>query len=142
MQKLILIRGIPGSGKSTYSNKIRAHLIKFGYDPNDIIQCEADMFFEDDEGNYNWDESKLGIAHKTCFNNAKNALSNHKIAIVSNTFVTRKSLKPYIKLASEMNAEVEVYRCTGNYQNVHNVPPEVVDNMRENFLPFDGEKIV
>lgn len=142
MQKLIIIRGIPGSGKSTYSNKLRAHLIKFGYDPNDIIQCEADMYFEDEEGNYNWNPELLGKAHKFCFEECKRALAAHKIAIVSNTFVDRKSIKKYAKLAEEMNAELEVYHCTGKYQNVHNVPKETVENMLSNIKPWDGEMFV
>lgn len=142
MQKLIIIRGIPGSGKTTYSNKMKAHLVKFGYDPNDVVQYEADMYFMDDKGNYNWDADKLCSAHKWCYNKAKEALQNHKIVIVSNTFINRKLLKPYIKLAEETNAECEIYHCTGNWKNVHNVPDETIKRMIEHFQSYDGEILV
>jgi len=53
---LTLVRGLPGSGKSTFANFIW----------NDYAICEADKFFTDKEGNYNFDASKLKEAHKWC----------------------------------------------------------------------------
>ena len=55
---LILVRGIPGSGKSTFANLIW----------NSYAICEADKFFYDKDGNYNFDPSKLKQAHEWCQN--------------------------------------------------------------------------
>ena len=53
---LTLVRGLPGSGKSTFANNIT----------NEFSVCEADKFFYDKEGNYNFDATKLSQAHKWC----------------------------------------------------------------------------
>ena len=62
---LILIRGLPGSGKSTMAR------VKY---PNHI-HLEADMYFEDDKGNYNFDPKKLKEAHKWCLETTRSLLS-------------------------------------------------------------------
>ena len=51
---LTLVRGLPGSGKSTFANWIW----------NEYAVCEADKFFYDKEGNYNFDAIKLREAHE------------------------------------------------------------------------------
>lgn len=142
MEKLFIIRGVPGSGKTTYSNRLKANLIKFGYDPDDIVQLEADMFFEDEYGNYNWKPELLSTAHAWCFNSAKQALKNHKIVIVSNTFINIRDIDRYVNLAIDMDIDYYIYRCNNNYQNVHNVPKSAVDRMRLNLKPYNGEKMV
>ena len=58
--------------------------------------------------------------------------------IVSNTFATKRELKPYFDFADENDIPVDVYRCTGEYQNVHNVPEEVVPE-RENGIEIVKE---
>ena len=55
MSKLIIVRGAMGSGKTTFANKLTRNLIKFGYSPTDICHFEADQYFEDENGNYNFD---------------------------------------------------------------------------------------
>ena len=56
MKKLILLRGLPGSGKSTFaksiSNESTGHI-------------ESDMFFVKD-GEYKFDGSKIKDAHNWC----------------------------------------------------------------------------
>ena len=52
MSKLLIIRGLPGSGKSTLARNIWMNT-----DFDDIF--EADMYFEDNLGNYNFDATKL-----------------------------------------------------------------------------------
>jgi len=53
---LFLVRGLPGSGKTSFASAIW----------NDYAVCEADKFFYDKEGNYNFDGSKLKEAHAWC----------------------------------------------------------------------------
>jgi adenylate kinase family enzyme len=56
---LFLVRGIPGSGKSTFAKHIW----------NEYAICEADKFFHNKEtGEYNFDPSRLKEAHEWCRN--------------------------------------------------------------------------
>ena len=142
MTKLIIVRGAMGSGKSTFANKLTSKLIRFGYKPTDICHFEADQFFMDEYGNYNFVPTKLWLAHKQCFEKTKKCLLRDKIVIVSNTFATKKEMKPYMDFADENDIPVEVYRCTGEYQNVHGVPDDVVVAKRKQMEDIPNEVFV
>lgn len=142
MSKLIIVRGAMGSGKSTFANRLANKLIKFGYKPTDICHFEADQFFMDENGNYNFDPTKLWLAHKQCLEKTKKCLFREKIVIVSNTFATKKEMKPYMDFAEENDIPVEVYRCTGEYHNVHGVPDDVVVAKRKQMEDIPNEEFV
>ena len=142
MTKLIIVRGAMGSGKSTFANKLTNKLIRFGYKPTDICHFEADQFFMDEYGNYNFVPTKLWLAHKQCLEKTKKCLLRDKIVIVSNTFSTKKEMKPYMDFADENDIPVEVYRCTGEYQNVHGVPDDVVVAKRKQMEDIPNEVFV
>lgn len=142
MSKLFIIRGIPGSGKSTFAEHLINKLLRFGYDEQDIVHAEADMYFIDDAGNYNFDDSKLAIAHQTCYDKIENALKANKIAIVSNTFVDANSVDKYVKLGEKYDAEITIYRRTAEYKSIHNVPIEVINKMKHNFADVKDEVIL
>ena len=129
MSKLIMFIGIPGSGKTTAAKKFQAAC------STSIAIYEADMFFEKN-GKYKWNPNLLGQAHKWCFDNVENELKNGNSVIVSNTFLTPKERKPYFELAKKYNAEIMVFTCSGEYQNVHNVPAEKLEIMKKRFIPF------
>jgi predicted kinase len=126
MAKIILIRGLPGAGKSTYAKQ-------FG-----IYHLEADMFFVKD-GKYQWSANQIGAAHEWCFKSFCVAVDNNMDVVVSNTFVTLKEMQRYLDFASMNGIEVEVFKMINNYGSIHNVPEETLNRMRKNFEKYDGE---
>ena len=72
----------------------------------------------------------------------KKCLLRDKIVIVANTFATKKEMKPYMDFAEENDIPVEVYRCTGEYQNVHGVPDDVVVAKRKQMEAIPNEVFV
>jgi len=133
MKQLILVRGIPGSGKSTLARNL-CDLVDNTIS-NTVLSrhFEADMFFLDEAGNYNFDASKLNRAHMWCQNKTREALAQDRTVVVSNTFTTIKELKPYFALAREFFIVPVVYLAQNQFPNVHNVPAEKLEQMRNRF---------
>jgi predicted kinase len=124
MSKLIIIRGLCGSGKTTYAKqllaegKVQAHF-------------EADMYFENvTTGEYMFDQTKLGLAHDFCYVKTTQALEEGKNVAVANTFTRHGEMKHYITYCKAHGHEVETVVMTGDYGSVHNVPPETLEKMR------------
>ena len=118
--KLVIIRGLPGSGKSTMAKT----LALVGY-----RHFEADQYFERD-GAYRFDPEKLKEAHAWCLLQAKHCMLQGKDCVVSNTFTKLWEMKPYIDLARALDAEIQIIVASGKWKNVHNVPEEVIERMR------------
>jgi len=129
MAKLILVRGIPGSGKSTYAKGLG------------LNHFEADMYFERN-GKYEFDPSQIKNAHEWCQREVRATLKKDEDVIVSNTFTQHWELKPYLDMAEELGVEVRVIRMTADYGNIHGVPETVIETMKERFEDFPGEEVI
>lgn len=129
---IYLIRGIPGSGKSTLAALVKYAIAKCGWS---TYSFEADTFFVNPTTNeYVFNAEKLGEAHSQCQASVERVMSEEKgVVIVSNTFVYRAHLEPYLKMARKYGYTPIEYVCRGNFQNVHGVPPDVMRKMKLNF---------
>ena len=132
MQKLrlILIRGVPGSGKTTLAKNAMTVASLMG---TPFKHFEADQYFEDENGVYKFDASKLGNAHAACQYQTEEALFHEYSVIVSNTFTTLKEVRPYNEIANRVGCDIEIIDATGNYTSVHNVPEEAMKRMRDRY---------
>ena len=133
MTQLIIVRGLPGSGKSTLAHLIAGEINRG--DPGMAQVFEADQFFMID-GKYQFEASELPQAHGDCLARTAKHLERGGVAIVSNTFTTRRELKPYFNLAKKFGIVPVVYLAQNNFGSVHNVPEETMAKMRERFC-FD-----
>ena len=130
---LFLVRGIPGSGKSTFAKHIW----------NEYAICEADKFFHNKEtGEYNFDPSRLKEAHEWCRNEVETKMKDHQVnpqyypeIVVSNTFTQEWEMQTYIDLAKKYGYQVTTLIIENRHgnSNVHNVPAETLDRMRQRF---------
>lgn len=129
MATLYIIRGLPGSGKST----IARDLLEQKPGANHF---EADMYFIDrinDE--YKFDAARIGDAHEWCQEHVAESLSNGNDTIVSNTTTRYFDLVVYLMIAKGCGAKVLILDCVDNYGSIHNVPEKVMDRMRAQWQP-------
>ena len=125
MEKVLyIVRGIPGSGKSTFAKTL------------DGQHYEADMYFIDEEGNYNFDVTKIKDAHQWCqsFVETDMVLEYPKI-VVSNTFTQNWEMEPYFKLAKEYGYTVFTIVVENRHGGVnqHGVPEDKLQMMKDRF---------
>ena len=126
-----ILRGLPGSGKSTYAKK----LVNAGY-----LHYENDQYFIHD-GKYEFDQKKAKDAANWCYSQFMKALRAKKNVVISNVFVTRKAVDRYVDIAKTFGADVEVRRFNGDFGNVHDVPANVYASMKRAFQDYPGEKV-
>jgi predicted kinase len=135
MEKVLyIVRGIPGSGKSTFAKMLVGE---------DFLVCEADKYFIDKEtGEYNFDSTKIKEAHKFCQDTVesymKDSLVNdqfYREIAVSNTFTQEWEMRPYFELAKNYGYKVfsVVVENRHGGTNQHGVPEEVLTKMCERF---------
>lgn len=126
--KLRIIRGIPGSGKSTFAKS-------FG-----CLHVENDMFRMRD-GGYCFDGRSKGVKNN-CLRFVEEALRLGIDVCVSNVFWNYDGVNQYVELGKFYGADVEVYKIVGNHKNLHNVPDHVVKGFQNKWEDFRGEKVV
>lgn len=117
---LYIIRGIPGTGKSTLAKKLTEHVY------------EADQFFINaDTGAYEFNPEKLDEAHRYCQTSVISAMAKKlPVIAVANTFTRRWEIEPYYRMANAMNYTViEITLTNAPFNNIHNVPVGTIMNM-------------
>uniref|UniRef100_A0A3B4VK84 NEDD4 binding protein 2 n=1 Tax=Seriola dumerili TaxID=41447 RepID=A0A3B4VK84_SERDU len=133
---LVLLRGAPGSGKSTKARALLEH------NPGGVILSTDDYFTR--HGEYQFDPTALGEAHEWNHNQAKEAFERGtNPIIIDNTNMQGWEMKPYVALKHGYkvlfqepdtwwkNKPRELERRT-----THNVPGETIRRMLNGYERF------
>ena len=120
--KLHLIRGVPGSGKTTFAKSLGI-----------IDHYEADQWFAANGG---FSKTGLQESHKWCESKVFSAMDARRDVVVSNTFCKLWEMQPYLEKARRTGHLVIVSVMTGRWDNLHHVPQYRVNQMLDSFEPF------
>ena len=118
-----MVRGLPGSGKTTFANVICDKVVS------------ADDYHYDEEGVYRFTIKNMAAAHRYCQGKTRSIMETGKDVAVANTSTTKKELKPYYDLAEEFGYTVYSIVVENRHGgvNVHNVPAETLEKMKTRF---------
>ncbi|XP_068259127.1 NEDD4-binding protein 2 isoform X3 [Nyctibius grandis] len=134
-QVLVLLRGVPGSGKSYLARTLLED------NPGGIILSTDDYFYK--HGQYHYDPDCLGEAHDWNRKRAKEAFEMRiSPIIIDNTNIQAWEMKPYVTLAQQFKYKV-MFREPDTWwkfnpkelerRNIHGVSKEKIKRMLERY---------
>jgi hydroxymethylpyrimidine pyrophosphatase-like HAD family hydrolase len=136
---LYIIRGLPGSGKTTFADSIVAMA------PGDVVRLEADDYFICSNGTYEYDPAKISHAHDECMTKFLGAMHLKKHIIISNTSIKDWEWRDYRNLAEKEGYMVHVLIKENYHDGVstHGVPLGKIIQMKNNFsVNLYGRKVL
>jgi hypothetical protein len=143
---LLLIRGLPGSGKTTLTNillSLNDRSVAYAADDwmHDCVDVTSD---HSSCGEYEFSPSMLTKCHELCQESVRKALGDFgpRLVIVHNTFTQDWEMEPYIRMAELFDPcgyepyDVELFTIVMENRHdscsIHNVPEEAMDRMYKN----------
>lgn len=127
MKTLIIMRGLPGSGKSTKASSFGGK------------KLSTDDYFSVN-GKHQFDPSKLTEAHEWNQNRTEKAMVlSEPIIVIDNTNTQFWEMQPYVKLAFQYGYNIEFHSPNTRWawdekilteKNTHGVPLEVIERMK------------
>jgi len=126
---LILLRGLPGSGKTALAKVLSEN----GKYP---IYSVDDYFTDEKTGQYEFNHTENHIAYKACERNTENRLKEGiEKVIVHNTFTIDWELQPYFEMAKKYNYTLFITTVENYHKglNTHGIAEEQLRKMAEKY---------
>ena len=133
--RLTIIRGLPGTGKSTYASDLA---LEAG-----SLFIEADMFRVRD-GRYKFDLDELGACVGVANAIMRKAAAVGADVIVAGCLTKVHTIDDLVKQCKQVapggRVEVRVIRMVRHWGDIHNVPTHVIQKMASQFEDYPNEE--
>lgn len=113
---LVIIRGLPGSGKTTLARMYEAE----GY-----VHIEKDIYRVNDAGDYEYNEANNPALEQQCLDNVQRHLRRGRDVVVSNCNEILSCVDRYINMAVWYKQPYTVIECKGRLGSVHGSDADV-----------------
>lgn len=122
MNILYIVRGIPGSGKSTLIKKITKNIV------------ELDDYYNEKYGYYKFSYDEVPQSHKYALNKIEKMMIDKldEIAVID-SFIKNKDFDQYKKLAIKYNYTPIEIIVHSDFKDIHNVPIKRLEEMCNEF---------
>ncbi len=124
MPILVLVRGLPYSGKTTYA--------KENFAAHGFSHLETDMYFTKD-GKYKYEPGKAHLAVDWCQRETLSLMQNAKDIVVSNHFTKHWEMGYYLDKAIKYGYDIIVHTCSLQFDANGKYPQRLVNYMTANF---------
>jgi predicted kinase len=133
---VVLLRGIPGAGKTTVARWIKR------------VQAKSTIWSADDHfvvnGVYLFNGAQLGTAHRSCQLGFSTwaMMAVRGIGVVDNTNIALKDLRVYLNMAAMHNLPTEIWSIQPPpdlARSVHNVPQKTMERLLNAFTTSEQE---
>ena len=128
MARITIMRGLPGSGKSTYIHKFLGNAEVFSADNFHMVN-----------GVHRYNPNNISLAHNECLYQYISAtfVEKKNNFVVDNTNTTLVELAPYVRIAEALNIAYEIVYlpcdpAVAMKRNTHSVPANTILKMYAN----------
>lgn len=150
---VVILRGMYGSGKSTFANELVYHAVSNNLT---VCVCSADTFFTDVLGRYHYDGNQITRAHDDCFALFRRAFEDKEsVIVVDNTCLSMDEFRHYYEYARQRTHYLNVveFECPDvatalefRDRSIHDIPVDIVPRRWQvynwNRLPANNEDLM
>lgn len=140
---ILIMRGLPGSGKSTVSKEVQRMVqLNFGAQ---VVRISTDEILEMCEAGYKWAGYKMRLYHGIAERIAEGSFINRvPLIMLDNTNMKKKDYEWYVRMA-EFHGYKVLVETVGEFtpdaielsfhRTTHSVPYEAIERMAKRFQP-------